>query len=85
MAIEQFTEAIRLDPQDADAYGNRGLSYGELGEHQRAIKDYTEVIRLNPQRKYALAYYNRAMAYSSLGMDEEAARDWAKYRELSGR
>ena len=57
-AIDDYDEAIRLDPQFASAYYNRGLAYQRLGQSERAIKDFNEAIRLNPQ--YAAAYNNRA-------------------------
>ena len=50
-AIADFTEAIRLDPKDADAYCNRARAYYSKGEYDKAIADYSEAIRLNP--KYA--------------------------------
>ena len=37
-AIAEYDEAIRLDPQDADVYNNRGIAYDELGQLQRAIQ-----------------------------------------------
>jgi tetratricopeptide (TPR) repeat protein len=81
MAVEQFTEAIRLDPEYADAYNNRGDAYDKLGEYQLAIEDYDDVIRLDPQ--YAWASNNRGYAYQRLRMGEEAERDWAKAKELA--
>jgi len=56
-AIEDYNEAIRLDPKFALAYNNRGAAYGDKNERDRAIADYSEAIRLDP--KYAEAYYNR--------------------------
>ena len=38
-SIEDFNKAIKLNPDDAEAYGNRGLAYAELGEHDRARED----------------------------------------------
>ena len=38
-AMEDFDEAIRLDPELAPAYYNRGSLYGNLGQPQRAIQD----------------------------------------------
>jgi tetratricopeptide (TPR) repeat protein len=64
-AIRDYTEAIRLNPQDAIAYNNRGVAYKNKGDYDRAIADYTEAIRLNPQ--YANAYYNQGIAYSKKG------------------
>ena len=71
---------IRLNPQNAKAYNNRGVSYHELSEYNRAIYDYDEAIRLDPE--YAKAYNNRGLTYQSLGKVEEAERDFQKAKEL---
>ena len=75
-AIADYTEAIRLDPKDAEAYCNRGLAYGNKGDYDKAIADYTEAIRLNP--KYAEAYYNRGMTYASKGEYDKAIADYTE-------
>ena len=59
-----MTKAIRLDPQYAKAYNNRGLGYAELKQYERAIGDYDEAIRLDP--KEARAYNNRGLGYAEL-------------------
>jgi tetratricopeptide (TPR) repeat protein len=80
-AIADYTEAIRLDPQFAIAYNNRGVSYnGGKKDYDRAIADYTEAIRLNPQ--YALAYNNRGNAYQAKGNQARADADFAEARRL---
>ncbi len=59
-AIADFTEVIRRNPKNADAYLYRGKA--RLGaDYQGAIADFTEAIRINP--KNAEAYLNRALAY----------------------
>jgi hypothetical protein len=78
--IEQYDEAIRLDPQDAKAYDNRGNAYASLGQYERAIQDYDEAIRINPQN--AIAYYNRGLTYAELGKSVESERDIQKAKEL---
>jgi len=45
--IARYGEAIRLDPQTASAYVNRGNAYSDLGRYQRAIQDFDQAIRLN--------------------------------------
>ena len=40
-AIEDFDEAIRLNPQSAIAYNNRGVAYERLGKTREAELDYT--------------------------------------------
>ena len=47
--IQDLDQAIRLDPQDAEAYRNRGIAYNRLRQPERAIEDYDEAVRLDPQ------------------------------------
>jgi tetratricopeptide (TPR) repeat protein len=47
-AINEFSEAIRLDPNYVHAYVSRGNAYGIHGAVDKAIDDFTEAIRLDP-------------------------------------
>ncbi|GHT91375.1 hypothetical protein FACS1894140_1870 [Spirochaetia bacterium] len=38
-AIEEYTQAISIDPNDADAYLNRGNAYYDKGDYDRVITD----------------------------------------------
>jgi len=80
-AIEDYDEAIRLNPQDAEAYYNRGTAYLDLGQFERAIQDLDEAIRLNP--KYTDAYYNRGNTYCELGQFEQAIADFESFITLT--
>ena len=60
-AIAEYDMAIRLDPQLASAYVNRGKAHNELGQYHLAIRDLDEAVRLDPQ--LILAYYNRSLSY----------------------
>ena len=73
-AITEFTNAICLNPQNPNAYNNRGIAYKRLGQTQRAIQDYDQAIRLDPQ--YDPAYYNRGLAYADLGQYQRAIQDY---------
>ena len=68
------TKAIAPTPDDAEAYYNRGVAYGEKGEFDRAIEDFNKVIALNPDS--AEAYYNRGFAYNSKGAIDRAIVDY---------
>jgi tetratricopeptide (TPR) repeat protein len=57
----RLNEAIRLKPDYAAAYFNRGTTYANLSQHQLAIENYNAAIRLKPG--YAAAYNNRGIAY----------------------
>ena len=73
-AIKDLTEAIRLDPNNAQAYWLRELSYTYSGNFEKAIKDCNQALKLDPKEdcnqalkinpNYAEAYYNRGIAKS---------------------
>jgi tetratricopeptide (TPR) repeat protein len=48
-AIQDFDQAIRLDPQNVVAFYDRGIAYGAKGQRDRAIQDFDQAIRLDPQ------------------------------------
>ena len=65
LAIENFTEAITLDPKNEEAHFNRGvatLNKKNLDWMHFAVEDFTEVIAVDST--YALAYYYRGLAES---------------------
>lgn len=40
--LEEYNRAIQSNPQDAQAYKNRGDIYTKLKEYQKAVADYTQ-------------------------------------------
>jgi tetratricopeptide (TPR) repeat protein len=62
--LASLDATLQQNPQDLDAYLNRGILHARLEQNSLAISDYTEVIRLDPN--HALAYNNRAVAKLSL-------------------
>jgi tetratricopeptide (TPR) repeat protein len=82
-AIDDYNEAIRLDPAYAIGFNNRGLAYQRKGLIDRAIEDYDEAIRLNPA--YALAFANRAAARQIKGRVDLAIEDSDKAIGLNRR
>jgi tetratricopeptide (TPR) repeat protein len=79
-AIGCFSEAIRLDPELAEAYYNRGVAFGRRGDVDKEIADYTDAIRLNPD--FTEAYHNRGVAYEEKGRKAEADEDFARAEKL---
>lgn len=63
-AIELYTEAIKLNPNYADAYSNRGRVYSKMIRYDQAIYDCNRAIEINPNN--ARAYYVRGGVYSDL-------------------
>ncbi|MBD2142794.1 tetratricopeptide repeat protein [Anabaena sp. FACHB-1250] len=73
-AIEDYNQAIKINPNIAQAYYNRGLVRSELGDKPGAIEDYNQAIKINPN--LALAYNNRGNAKSALGDKPGAIEDY---------
>jgi tetratricopeptide (TPR) repeat protein len=65
MSINDFTQAIKLDPNNSVIYRERGVVYSDSGNFEKALLDYTEAIRLSPN--YAWAYRNRGNTYEAKG------------------
>jgi Flp pilus assembly protein TadD len=79
-AIAEFTEAIRLNPNDAETYYRRGAAYDEVYAAGLAIADFTKAIQLDPN--YAKAYYYRYILYEETGEFDKAKADLAKAKLL---
>ncbi len=79
-AIENFTTAIYLHPDNAENYQHRGWVYRHIGEYDKAIADLTEAIRLDPAG--AEYYSDRATASRHRGYYHKALEDNDKAIEL---
>lgn len=73
-AIEYLNNAIKLQPDYAEAYIGRGFAYFSLGQHQRAIEDFNKAIRLKPDNTDA--YVSRGLSYNGLGQYQRAIEDY---------
>ena len=73
-AINAYDAALRLKPDFAEAYNNRGVARDILGQHAAAIADYDAVLLLKPD--YADTYNNRGVARRALGQHAAAIADY---------
>lgn len=48
-AIDLFTSILEVDNENAEIYNNLGLCYANIGEDEKAEKNYLKSIELNPQ------------------------------------
>ena len=53
-AVGLYTEGIQLDPSQDVLYSNRGLSYMNLNEPEKAKMDFSKAIELNPNNIKAM-------------------------------
>ena len=68
------SEAIRLKPDYAAAYNNRGVARKNKGDLDGALNDYSQAIRLKPD--YAIGYNNRGVARMENGDLDGALVDY---------
>lgn len=80
-AIADYTAAIRLNPNYAQAYNKRGIIHGRnLKDYPAAKADFDRAIAINPN--YGDAYYNRARVREFLEDKDGAIADYQKAAEL---
>jgi tetratricopeptide (TPR) repeat protein len=74
LALADFSESLRYNPNSADAYTGRGNAHRGLGQIDAAIADHDEALRLKPN--FATAYNNRGNAYSDKKDYQRAIADY---------
>lgn len=86
-AAAAFQEAIRLQPDLAEAHLRLGMAYGALEKkneaedsYKKAIQLYKKIVESNP--KDAESFFNLGEAHSMLHQDEEAARAFRQATRL---
>ncbi len=76
LAVVDFTEAIRLNPEGSQTYSQRGGAHVKKGDYRAAIADFTEAIRLDPT--YGGGYAHRGNAYMKVGEIDNAIADFSE-------
>lgn len=81
-SINYFNKAIEINPDCAEAYHNRGLSYAsrEVGKYRLAIADFSKAIEKNPQD--GDSYFMRALSYFEISQYDQAWEDSQKAKSL---
>ena len=78
--MADYDQALKLDPNFALAYVNRGIVWHSRKDHDRAIADFDAAIRLAPDN--AAAYNNRGTALDAKGEFDRALADFDRAIEL---
>lgn len=81
-AIFYFTSAIRIFPENANAWYSRGTVKDVLYMHAKAREDYDKAIELSPA--FVEAHINRGVSHDSSGEYEAALADFAAAIMLDG-
>ena len=75
-----YTRAIKKHSQNARLYHERGVTYGIIEYHDKALTDFGRAIELDPN--YTIAFKNRALAYHRVKKFKESVHDCQKFIEL---
>ena len=78
--MEDFNQALRINPNYDSAYNNRGIARDGLGDKKGAMEDFNQALRINPNNDKA--YYNRGIVRYGLGDKKGAIEDLQKAADL---
>ncbi|KAL7867264.1 hypothetical protein AOLI_G00150780 [Acnodon oligacanthus] len=79
-AVEFYSKAIQINPQNAVYYCNRAAAYSKLGNYAGAVQDCELAIGIDPN--YSKAYGRMGLALASLNKHAEAVSYYKKALEL---
>mgnify|MGYP004589741535 FL=1 len=83
-AVASFTEAIKLDPDNIQAYMGRAEAYMALGEYDKALADYRFVSGKTEDMPYtrALSYIGQAEVHEKMEQPARAVSDYGLAKAL---
>lgn len=76
LAVEHFSKAIGMSPQNPVLYSNRSAAYAGLRQYEDALRDADTAIRLNPA--WVRGHGRRATALHFLGRLREAKEEYER-------
>lgn len=79
-AVDCYTQAIELDPNNAVYYCNRAAAQSKLSHYTDAIKDCEKAIAIDS--KYSKAYGRMGLALTAMNKFEEAVTSYQKALDL---
>ena len=83
-AVASFTEAIKLDPDNIQAYMGRAEAYVALGEYDKALADYRFISGTTEDMPYtrALSYIGQAEVHEKMEQPARAVSDYGLAKAL---
>ncbi len=81
-ALSDYDKAIQLDPNEAEAFLNKGLLLLRASDRDREALGMINFAIAKKTRKPAVAYFARAMAHEGLGKPGAAYRDYQQAAAL---
>jgi tetratricopeptide (TPR) repeat protein len=80
-AITNYSQALQINPKNAQIYFKRAELHHHLGNFRDAINDYSQAIYINPKDAYS--YNNRGIIYEKFGYIDYAINDYEKALKIN--
>ena len=78
--VAEYKEALRIDPNFAEAHFNLGVAYQEKGKLKEAIAEYQKTLEIYPN--YLEAHNNLGILYFRKGLLDQALPEYQKTVEI---
>jgi len=72
-AMDDYCEALNLDPDHAEARSNKGWVFHVKEDYETAIAEFDQALKLQPE--LAAAYHGRGECKAALGRNDQALKD----------
>jgi Flp pilus assembly protein TadD len=79
-AIQEYKNALKIDPADATALTGLGQALDELGDFAEAIKSYKKALRSNPRD--VIAHSGLGVVYEKQRKTDLATKEFVKALEI---
>lgn len=78
--LQQRPQTGRTDPEDPNAYNNRGVTAAKEGGYETALALFTRAFQRDPV--FAEAYFNRGLVSVAIGLLGQGVSDFGKVVEI---
>jgi tetratricopeptide (TPR) repeat protein len=78
---QAWNKLLKINPEDAVAWSNKGLALGNLGRYEEALECFDKALEINPEK--AEAWSDKGAALLHFGRFEEALNYFNKGLEIS--
>jgi tetratricopeptide (TPR) repeat protein len=79
-ALDAYGEAAELEPDRAEPYTGRGMTFLDMGDTRQAETEFKQALKFNP--RYGDAIIGLAETYRSQGKKADAVRYYERYLEI---
>ena len=79
-ALQDFSRAVELEPDDAESHLERGITRAGLGDYRSAVADFSRAIELEPTDTQS--HFHRGICRAELGEYLGAIDDFEQAAEL---